>query len=151
MICGVPFPDGHLLKPHAFEVRPRNGDTSEPSAPEPTVSLRLVDHSFELSEPLVAGKHLIRVENVGVEPHEVILVKLVPGKTVDDLQVWVRNPTGEAEPPITEVSGVTALATGAEAYFEADLSAGDYVLFCMIPSYGRPHIEYGMIQHIHIG
>lgn len=45
-----------------------------------------------------------------------------------------------------------ALAPGAEAYFEADLWAGDYVLFCVIPGPdGRPHIEHGMIQHIRIG
>jgi hypothetical protein len=38
------------------------------------------------------------------------------------------------------------------AYFETDLSAGDYVLFCFVTAPdGRPHTAHGMVQHIRIG
>lgn len=103
-----------------------------------------------LSAPLTAGRHSIKVENAGAEPHHVVLVKLAPGKTMNDLQVSIRNPE-EVEPPVTAVAGVSALSPGAETYFEADLSPGDYALFCVIPGPdGREHIEHGMIQHVRI-
>lgn len=50
IFCGVPFPDGHLMKPHAFEVGRRSGNTSPPGPPEPTVSLQLLDYRFELRQ-----------------------------------------------------------------------------------------------------
>ncbi len=38
-----------------------------------------------------------------------------------------------------------------EAYFDRDLAAGDYVLFCMATAQdGRTHIEYGMMQQIRV-
>lgn len=88
MFCDLPFP-GHVLKPHALEVRPPSGEALASSAPAPTVSVRLFDYRFQLSAPLTAGRHTIHVENIGVEPHQVILVVLAPGKTVDDLKVWL--------------------------------------------------------------
>jgi hypothetical protein len=154
-VCFVPGPDGvsHLLKhnqAHAFVVPPRTGDTPAPSAPEPSVTLRLLDYSFQLSAPLKAGRHMIRVENLGADYHHVLLFKLTPGKTIQDFQAWLQEHM-QGEAPSTFVGAMGELSTGADAYLEADLSAGEYVLVCLIT--GRDevsHVDKGMIQQIRI-
>lgn len=69
---------------------------------------------------------MIRVENAGAEPHEVGLLKLAPGKTIEDFEAWIQNPQGP--PPANSIGGVSSLAANTNAYFEVDLASGDYVL-----------------------
>ncbi len=96
-------------------------------------------------------RHTIRVTNVGAEPHEVGVVKLAPGKTLEDFMASVQNPQG-GPPPAKLVGGISSLAANAEGYFEVELTPGDYVLFCFVTAPdGRPHTEHGMIQHLRIG
>jgi hypothetical protein len=48
------------------------------------------------------------------------------------------------------VGGVNAVAHGVEAYFEADLTPGEYVLPCFVTAPdGRTHVAHG-IQQIRI-
>ena len=61
------------------------------AAPKADVGIRLMDFSFALDTPLTAGRHTVRVENGGIEPHDLVLMKLAPGKTVDDIRTWL-NP-----------------------------------------------------------
>jgi hypothetical protein len=155
-VCFVPGGEGraHLLshrQAHAFVVRPRGKTPPASSAPEPTASLRLLDFSFQFGATLTTGKHTVKVENVGVEPHHVLMFKLAPRKTMEDYQAWMqRNMQGES--PVTFVSAMAELSTGAVAYMDADLSAGEYVLVCLIT--GRDEVSHaakGMLQHIRIG
>lgn len=145
---GVPHVFGKgMARP--FVVTASGGETSRQAAPEPTVTITLVDYAFRMGAPLTAGRHLIRVENLGREPHEAGLVKLAPGKTLDDLQAWLRG--FEGPPPVSILGGVSALAANHEAYFEAELTPGDYVLLCFVTAPdGRPHTEHGMIQEIQV-
>jgi len=153
-ICLMNLPDGipHVVKAgmaKPFFVRVRKREAAPQTAPEPSVVIQLVDYAFSISPPFTAGRHMIRVENAGGEPHEVGLVKLVPGKTMQDFEAWMQNPQGPL--PANSVGGVSSLAANAEAYFEVDLTSGDYVLLCLVTAPdGRPHTEHGMIQHIRI-
>jgi hypothetical protein len=132
------------------------------AAPEAGIVVRLLDYSFALDTPVRAGHHTIRVENAGVEPHDLALMKLVPGKTIDDVQTWL-NPerarradqAGRAPPPldslVTGIGGIAAIAPKMESFFEADFSPGEYVLVCMATAPdGRSHIEHGMIRQISV-
>lgn len=154
-ICLVnPPPDRmpHVMKgmAHPFVVRANGATAASRAAPEAAVVIRLVDYAFSVSAPLTAGRHMIRVENAGAEPHEVGLMRLAPGKTMQDLEAWMQ--TFQGPPPASSVGGVSSLAANTEAYFEADLTPGDYVLICLVTAPdGRPHTEHGMIHHIRIG
>ena len=155
-VCFAPDKDNvaHLLahkQARAFVVRARGGDRPSSRAPEPTASLRLLDYSFQFGAPLTPGRHTMRVENVGVEPHHVLMFKLMPGKTIEDYHAWVKN-NMQGEPPATFVSAMAELSTGAAGYLAADLPAGDYVLVCLIT--GRDEVSHaakGMVQHVRIG
>ncbi len=153
-ICLVnPPPDGipHVLKgmAHPFVVLADSAAAAR-TAPEAAVVIRLADYGFSVSAPLTAGRLMIRVENTGAEPHELGLVKLAPGKNRRDFEAWLENLEGP--PPASLAGGVASLAAAKEAYFEADLTPGDYVLFCLVTAPdGRPHTAHGMIQQVHIG
>ena len=67
------------------------------AAPEADATVRLLDFSFEVPAPLTAGKHTVRVENAGVEPHDLVLMKLAPGKTIEDVERWL-NPEQARRP-----------------------------------------------------
>jgi hypothetical protein len=153
-ICLMNLPDGipHVVKAgmaKPFVVRARKREAAPQTAPEPSVVIQLVDYAFRISPAFSAGRHMIRVENAGAEPHEVGLVKLVPGKTMQDFEAWMQNPQGA--PPANSVGGVSSLAANTGAYFEVDLTSGEYVLLCLVTAPdGRPHTEHGMILHIRI-
>ncbi len=132
------------------------------AAPEAAVTIRLLDFSFDLGDSLPSGQYTVRVQNAGVEPHDLVLMKLAPGVTVEELERWLnperaRRP-GEAEeppPPMesigTPVGGVAAIRPTMEAFFEADISPGEYVLMCMATAPdGRSHIEHGMIRPLSV-
>ncbi|HET9293176.1 MAG TPA: hypothetical protein VFO06_02715 [Gemmatimonadales bacterium] len=166
-ICPIEDDEGapHFAK---GEVRPFVVHAAGPivanraAAPEADMVVRLMDYSFALDTPLRAGRHTIRVENAGVEPHDLVLMKLAPGKTADDVETWL-NPerarradqAGEPAPSLeslgTGAGGIAAIAPGMESFFEADLSPGEYVLVCMTTAPdGRSHIEHGMIRQVNV-
>ena len=147
-----------------FVVRARNaeaaGVTAEPVA---SATIRLVDHAFVPDSSLMkAGRHVIRVENGGGEPHDMNMMKLSSGRTLEDLQ-RIFNPerarrpgdNDEPPPPLHEigsmVGGVAAMAPSMVAYFDAELTPGEYLLFCMVTAPdGRSHIEHGMIRQVRV-
>ncbi len=147
---GVPHVFRNTGMEHAFVVVARNDDAPNTTPPDATVEILLDDYSFRPSAPLTAGRHVFRVVNHGAEPHEVALVKLGPGVTVGDVLAWEQDM--ESPPPDVETpGGINALATGVVAYFEAELTPGDYVLLCFVTAPdGRTHVEHGMIQQIRV-
>lgn len=152
-ICPV---DDSTGTPHfaSGEARPfvvRAAAASAPALPAPEASqvIRLVNFGFTVDAPLTAGHHTIRVLNEGPDPHDLVMVKLETGRTVDDLRSWLQGPDGP--PPFTPAGGVAVLAPGMEAFFETDLTPGDYALVCMATAQdGRTHIEHGMIQQVRV-
>jgi hypothetical protein len=82
MICFIPGADGipHVAKGmvRPLTVTPGSGTTAAP--PEAEVVMKLVDYDFQLSKPIPAGRHTIRIENAGPQEHEVAIVKLDRGK-----------------------------------------------------------------------
>jgi hypothetical protein len=142
-----------------FVVREASGaDAARPTA---SATIRQLDFSFGFEPPLQAGHHTIRVENAGVEPHDLVLMKLEPGATLEQVKAWL-NPEkarrlGQSSAGVSPASlvsmagGIAAIASGMEGFFEADLTPGEYVLACMATAPdGKSHIEHGMIQQISI-
>jgi hypothetical protein len=111
--------------------------------------MTMADYAFSLSTPLTAGHHTIRVENVATQAHEVAVLKLKPGKTLEDFQKF--GATYEGEMPVTILGGIAGLKGGAHAWFDVDLTSGDYVLVCFVMAAdGKPHMAHGMVQQFTI-
>ena len=145
VVCFVESADHvpHIAKgmTRSLTVTPSSNSTTEPNA---DVTLTLSDYTFTLSKPLAAGKQMITVENGATQPHEVVLVQLAPGKTIEDLGKWVSDMKGP--PPGKPIGGIPAFVPGKRAFFEADLTPGDYGMICFVPDAkdGKPHVQHGM-------
>jgi len=132
------------------------------AAPKADLAIRLLDFSFALDTPLTTGRHTIRVENAGVEPHDLVVMKLASGKTAEDIRTWMNperprrgdqvvDPAPSLESLATPTGGIAVIAAGMAAFFETNLTPGNYVLVCMTTAPdGRSHIEHGMIQQISV-
>lgn len=153
MVCFIPAPDG---KPHmahgmvkAFTV---TGGT-EKAAPLPATSetATLADYGFTFSTPLHAGAQRVTVRNVAQQMHELVLVRLAPGKTGKDFLSWAEGGM-KGPPPGSFQGGVSPIAPGVENVVDLNLQPGKYLLVCFLPDAkdGKPHLAHGMVQELTI-
>jgi hypothetical protein len=154
VVCFIPSPDGVM---HAAKgmIQPLEvtGGAAAPSAslPAADVTMKLSDYDFKTSQSLTPGRRTILVENAGPQPHEVVLLKLAPGKSVEDFAQWAESMKGP--PPAMPLGGVTFLDVGARGTFTVDLTPGDYGLICFVPDAkdGKPHFVHGMMKQVKVG
>jgi hypothetical protein len=146
MLCAIPSPDGktHLMK---GMVRPLTVVASDAqiTAPVADVTITLSDYKFAPSIPLTAGHHVIKVENAGTQWHEMVFVRLAPGKRVADFARWAEKPQGP--PPGAPLNGASPMMAGASNYIPVDLTPGEYGLICFLPDTKdqKPHLAHGMM------
>jgi hypothetical protein len=152
LLCFIPSADG---VPHFAKgmVRPLTVTAStDASAPAPTadIVMTLSDYAFSTSAPLTAGRHTIEIKNSGAQSHELVLMRMAPGKKAADLGAWVEKMSGP--PPAEPVGGVPAIAKGTSAFMTADLTPGEYAFICFIPDSkdGKAHFTHGMLQDVHV-
>ena len=154
LICFIPSSDGvaHAMKGMMTGLVVTAATGAAAPEPTPTTTLTLADYKFNFSTPLKKGENIIRVENSADQPHEVVLFKLAPGKTMKDFEAWL--PVSDKDPnvPGAAAGGVVGLVKGEHAFFTANLDAGDYVIICFLPDSkdGKPHFVHGMVQPVKI-
>ena len=148
LICVVPSPDG---VPHLFKgmVKPITVRESPDRGAEPAADLQitLVDYSFAVEGEVAAGERTIRAYNdsSATEPHEIVVARLAPGKTVEDVNNWIH--AMEGPPPAEFLGGITALDPGRSGTFTIEFTPGEYALLCPLPSAdGQAHTHKGMMQ-----
>src|SRR3989442_6911496 len=104
LVCWIPSLDGvpHVMKGMMHPLVVTAAAASSPATePAPDVTIKLTDYDFQLSHPLTAGKHVVRVENTGAQAHEIVIAALSAGKTLQDFIAWEAGgekgplPTGE--------------------------------------------------------
>jgi hypothetical protein len=154
-VCLIPGPDEvpHVMKGmiQPYEVTPGPSAAAELPAAQDTV--RLVDFAFELSHPLTPGRHAILVENAGPQPHELVLLRLAPGKTIQDFGTWATTGQMKGPPPAMPLGGVGVMEEGGSGEFTVELTPGEYGLICFVPDAkdGKLHLMHGMIKQFKVG
>jgi hypothetical protein len=88
---------------------------------------------------------VVKVVNNGAQSHEMEVVQLAPGKTMDDLAKWGQTYAGPL--PGTSLGGVAPMSPGQVEYVPLDLTAGNHALLCFVvdPAKHMPHIAEGMV------
>jgi hypothetical protein len=153
MLCLIPGTDG---RPHFLDGMSRalqvTGHASRSAEPAADATVTLADYAFRPGATLAPGHRTIRVENAGPQVHELVLVRLEPGRSVQDLLDWAGGGFRTA-PPAHFIGGIVGLAPGGHALFTADLEAGDYAYLCFLPDAhdGQPHVAHGMMLQFHVG
>jgi hypothetical protein len=162
-LCFISGEDGipHLAKGMVFPFTLTGEDAGEPD-PTADAEVTLVDYGFEMPASVAAGPQVWKVTNTGAEPHELTVLKLAPGLTVDDFMAMMMaseaSPEAEMEmaspaaggemagPPVTEVGGMQALGNGLSGWLVLDLEPGEYVAICFVSDpTGVPHAFLGMV------
>jgi len=148
ILCFVDIPDHvpHVMKGMARPLRVTPAAVPAASrAIAGDVRMTLDDYSFATSTPISRGVHTIRVANAAAQSHEVELVKLAPGKTLNDLMAWIAEPQGP--PPGSAIGGISGMQRGAVQSFTYDFAPGEYGLICFLPGPdGKPHFMHGMMR-----
>ena len=145
VFCPLPSPDGtpHAAKGMVSEVTVAEG--AEGELPASVGTVEAVDFGFTSVPALEAGTNVVRLSNKGRQLHEINLIELDDGTTIDEVVAWVKQPAGP--PPMRFLAGV-AINPGAEATTELDLEPGsNYAFVCVIPDFLgdlQPHATKGM-------
>jgi hypothetical protein len=154
MICVIPSADGvpHLAKGMTapLEVVAATGPVAREVAADVTITL--TDYDFQLSAPLTAGSHVIRVVNAGPQPHELVLTRIAEGKSLKDIVAWEKG--GEKGlPPVSALGGIAPMMAKESGQFTVELTPGDYAIMCFVPDMkdGKAHLMHGMVKSIKVG
>ena len=114
-----------------------------------TVDVRLQEYAFVYDRAAVAGGNVaFRVANVGVEEHELALVRL--DTTVPLLELI----ESEGEPEGVQSLGAVFADPGEQTAFvmTEPLRAGRYAMLCFFPdAAGTPHAFLGMVSEFNVG
>jgi plastocyanin len=151
VVCFIPGDDGqpHVAKGMIKEFTVSGAEQGYKPAADETI--KLTDFKFEPPASIPAGA-TVRVTNAGSQVHEIVLMKLDDGATLDDANPFILVPPGspapEGKPPFTEATGVVGLSTDKEAWIP-NLKPGHYAAYCFFPNVnkdgGPPHVLDGMI------
>lgn len=153
-------------QPVAFEV------TGEMPAdlvePESSATLTMSEYDIEVTEgELTTGSYVVRVDNVGAQPHFIGWVQGPDGVTEEQLQTVLDEemqaemtgtpPAYSGFNPETDTTDVTFTGTQSSGTSQwivvEDVQAGTHILICFFPDVddGMPHALHGMYTIVEIG
>jgi hypothetical protein len=151
LLCFVEGSDG---VPHAakgmidfIDVTAPTGTASTP--PTAQLQMSVADFSFTGGDTIPASRTTVEVTNNGPQPHEVAILKLDSGVTVEQLRAMFAATTPPAgPPPFEESGGLQAIGRGQKGWMELNLAAGNYAYICFVPdpATGSPHFALGMLK-----
>lgn len=121
--------------------------------PEADLTVSLVDFAFALPVELPAGEQTWLIENLGEQWHELIVIPVPDGTTLEDAMSLLMAVEGEAEGDgsMPEFAAVwSPMSAGEKAWFQVDLAPGTYLVSCFIEDANSDehaiHAALGMVQ-----
>ena len=153
LICGIPDRRGlpHVIHGMTKSLRVADPDRSMTSAPAEDVTVSMKEFSYSFDRALTAGARTVLVRNDGTQAHELLLLKLAPGASVQDfLDLYdpgvSRNLAGRT------IGGLTGLAPGRTGVLPLRLEPGRYGILCFLADRQRrrPHFMDGMWMDIDV-
>lgn len=128
------------------------GDASGATAPVPDVTVDLVDFNFAIPNEIESGPKIWQINNKGNQWHEMGIVKLSEGVTVDDVVASLTSEEpSEGPPPFEEVAFWAPNSPGETGYVTWDLPPGEYTVICFLPDIAgdmSAHASHGMVANL---
>jgi hypothetical protein len=106
----------------------------------PDLTVRIKDVRMEVIGVVRTGQRTVEVDNVGARPHDFLIGRLKPGKTVDDVRRW--NVDGKDPAPFVYVGGLTPMSGGVTAQTKVVLQTGTHVVLCTMRHGGDKERDY---------
>lgn len=131
-----------------FTVTPPPSDVAPPQV-SATITTR--EFAFDGPATLPAGQTTVQVVNRGQQSHELALMRIDPGHTVQDLVGILQQSGPDSGPPpdwVHQTRGWDAAGPGVDGTVTLDLTPGTYVMLCFLPDVatGTPHALLGMVS-----
>ena len=125
--------------------------------PEPAsdITATLIDFAITIEGNLTAGKHVIKVQHHGAQPHFLeidkgpdTMTKEMVQATLDGEMSGTPAAGGMSESDLSPVFFAPTQSIGTTAWYEIDLPAGTMLAACFFPTAGTgvPHAMNGMID-----
>lgn len=174
-VCVIPDEEGvpHYIHGMQLPFTIAQGEVTG-EAPETDLSIELTEMTFvNLPSEVSAGPHVWEVANTGAQLHEMLILQLAEGMTIEQgMEIFGVGATPEAgmagmdeatpemataeaspempmgPPPFAIVAGVAPMSPGGYTnYLELDVESGNYIAICFVPDMdtGMPHYMMGMI------
>jgi hypothetical protein len=135
--------------------------------PEPVASatVTMAEYTIAVSEGTIsAGPQLVRIDNVGAQPHFILWELLPAGTTPEQIQAFLDAemaagmsgtpaPAGDFDPEaVAPVTGTGTQSTGTSIWISVDVPAGTNGMICFFPDLGDglPHAFHGMFTVIEV-
>lgn len=139
------------------------GAAAEPAA---SATITMFEHGFSIEGQLTPGQQVVKVANVGAQPHFALLLSPTGSVTKEQVGALLEaEMTGTPTAAAAAAIGVSnpdewgfgayagTLSTGAAEWIPVDLVPGTYVLLCFVPDIeaGVPHAYLGMYDVVTVG
>lgn len=121
------------------------GDTP----PQAAVAVEMREHEFIMPETIKAGRQWWQFSNTGAAVHQVGVIRLVDGKTLDDITAWLESEEGPL--PWEDVAFWNVMSPGQLSWGELDLPAGNFLVLDFLPDFnndGAPNFSLGMVAEL---
>jgi hypothetical protein len=147
LICWWPDSTGkdHVMSGMMATLTVTGDSVGAPVEPHPDIYVRERDYHIATAGAWTAGHHVIRVDNDGPNPHDVTILRVLPGKPDAEVEKWLLKPTMNGA-PVEALGGTVAIERYGHTEISADLTPGNYLLLCMVGD--RPHFTLGMVTKI---
>jgi hypothetical protein len=123
---------------------------SEAALPEADITAQLVDFAFVIPDQLEAGQSVWEIQNTGQQWHEMVIIQLHEGVTLEDMfEMFAEEPGPEEEFPFDMIAFWSPMGAGERAWVTWDLPAGEYTVICLLPDLAgdmAPHAAHGMVR-----
>lgn len=115
----------------------------------PEVTFVGTEYAYEGPESIAGGWTRINFDNQGELPHDLMLMRLLDGKSVDDVMAILAE---EGAPPAwIDMVGSVSAGPGENNFFVSDLEPGDYVMLSFSGGdEGPPDAAQGMIGDLNV-
>lgn len=152
-LCFVENEEGvpHLVlgMMRVFQVTESSAQAAGQPDIRPDLVVRVLDFGFDIPERVPTGPQVWQVVNDGPQPHEMAMIRVLPGHTVAEVMAALQA-GGEAATQGLAIpyGGVQAMAIGLSGFIDLDLESGSYIVLCFVPdpASGQPHLALGMLS-----
>ncbi len=113
------------------------------------VAVQMREHEFVMPETIKTGPQWWEFRNTGQALHQMGIVKLQEGKTLDDISSWLD--AEEGPPPWEDVAFWNVMSPGQHSWGVLDLPPGAYLALDFLPDPthdGAPNFALGMSREI---
>ena len=122
-----------------------------PTAEPTVITIVASDFKYDAPDTIAAGMVSLKLVNKGPELHHISIARLTGGKTFADFgrAMKAMKPTDQPPAWMETVAGPNAPVPGGEQVLTEELTPGNYVLICFIPSADHvPHFAKGMVKSL---